>query len=367
MPLILLDDPDSTLSMLRDSVAGLAARADGPATMRRRRAEGADLDAGVWSAMAEAGFLGLTLPEDLGGMGLGSAELVVLAEALGRALLTEAYTPLAVFPGALLAGLTRSAAILPMAEGLIAGAQILPVLWQDARGCRAPLSLTADATLTGEAHLVSGASAATGFLVLAQDADGLALVHLDAGAEGLRLHQRPGVDGATLARVTLHAVPVTASQVLGRGEAVEAALTAAIEISRLALAAELAGLASRALEITVEYTSNRVQFGKTIASFQAIQHRLVDMWAEAEFACAAVAHAATTTAEDRAQAVLAAKARAGDAATAITRKAIQLHGAMGFTDQCDIGLYLKRAISLNATLGQPEALRLAFLDADLAA
>ena len=366
MPLIQLDDPDATLSLLRDSVAGLAARADGPATMRRRRAEGRDMDRTVWTVMAEAGWLGLTLPEDLGGMGLGRAELAVLAEALGRALLSEPFAPLAVFPGALLAGISRSDPVRELADGLIGG-QVLPVLWQAARGGCAPLTLSGDGLLDGEAHLVAGATSASGFLVLARRGDDLALIHIDAGAEGLRLHRRPGIDGAMLASVTLHAVPVVPAQILGHGPQVEAALASAIRLTRLALAAELAGLGARSLELTIDYTRNRVQFGKSIASFQAIQHRLVDMWAEAEFACAAVANAVSAQGDDGAQAILAAKARAGDAATSITRKAVQLHGAMGFTDQCDIGLYLKRAISLNATLGQPEELRLAFLDAERAA
>jgi alkylation response protein AidB-like acyl-CoA dehydrogenase len=119
------------------------------------------------------------------------------------------------------------------------------------------------------------------------------------------------------------------------------------------------------MEMAVAYTKQRVQFGKPIASFQAIQHRLVDMWGDAEFACAAVVNAVERTLGAGGTAgrlaVLAAKARAGDAAVTISRRAIHLYGAMGFTDECDIGLYMKRAVNLNATLGQPEALRMQFL------
>ena len=148
-------------------------------------------------------------------------------------------------------------------------------------------------------------------------------------------------------------------------------LDAAVSNARVALAAELAGIASRAVEITIDYTRARVQFGKPIAGFQVVQHRLVDMWSDAEFACAAVVNAVETVAAGDARAarmaVLAAKARAGDAAVSICRRAVHLHGAMGFTDECDIGLYLKRAISLNATLGQPEDLRLEFVNLERAA
>jgi alkylation response protein AidB-like acyl-CoA dehydrogenase len=121
----------------------------------------------------------------------------------------------------------------------------------------------------------------------------------------------------------------------------------------------------------VDYTKERVQFGKPIASFQAIQHRLVDMWSAAEFSCAAIVNALERLADEpgkpAALAVLAAKARAGDAAVDITRKAIHLHGAMGFTDECDIGLYMKRAVNLNATLGNPAQLRLQFVALERAA
>ena len=141
MPLIQLDDPDGTLAMLRDSVAALATRADGPATFRRRRAAQADLDTGVWSALADAGFLALTLPEEMGGMGLGRPALTVLAEAMGRALLTEPFTTLAVFPATLLGALPRSEATSDLAGGLACGEAILPVLWQDTRGGPAGLAL----------------------------------------------------------------------------------------------------------------------------------------------------------------------------------------------------------------------------------
>ena len=142
-------------------------------------------------------------------------------------------------------------------------------------------------------------------------------------------------------------------------------------MTRLALAAEMAGIATRAIEQTVAYTRDRVQFGRAISAFQVVQHRLVDMWSDAEFANSSVVNAVETCTEEGGRAgdlaILAAKARAGDAAVTITRRAIHLHGAMGFTDDCDIGLYMKRAVALNATLGQPEELRLQFVARERAA
>lgn len=371
MPLIVLDDPDSTLSMLRESVAGMAARTEGAAVMRLRRSTGADIDMAVWRDMAEAGWLGLALPEELGGAGLGLAELAVIAESLGRALLSEPFAMLSVFPGALLSRLDHGEAVRELTGGIASGTQIVPVLWQDARGRRQPLQLTSEGMLDGEAHLVNGGTSASTFLVMAQQAGTRVLLRIKAGGEGMRVHQRPGIDAAALCSVAFQGARVKQGDILARGVAVDAAFDHAVQITRFALAAELAGLGARALELTVEYTKERVQFGKPIASFQAIQHRLVDMWGDAEFACSAVANAVEAAQEESGDglmlAVLAAKARSGDAAATITRRAVHLHGAMGFTDQCDIGLYLKRAIALNATLGQPEEMRLAFLDAERAA
>lgn len=371
MPQTQFDDDDGTLAMLRDSVAAFAERFPGAARLRARRALGQDLDREVWTAMAEAGWTSLSLPEDLGGAGLGCREQAVLSESLGRVLATEPLVQLAVLPGALLADAPGGEERTRLANGIADGSLIVSPVWQEIDG--SPAAIRASETggqirLSGKAQLVSAAGSATDFLVRATMGAEDLLVSVPAA--GASVAQRPTVDGALLASVTLD-TPVPAANVIARGERVAALFDRAVELARLALAAEMAGLASRALEITVDYTKQRVQFGKPIASFQALQHRMVDMWSEAEFACCAVVNAADALAHapDRAAslAVLAAKARAGDAATSVSRKAIQLHGAMGFTDECDIGLYMKRAVALNATLGNPEALRLHFLALERAA
>ena len=187
----------------------------------------------------------------------------------------------------------------------------------------------------------------------------------------MTIASREAVDGAALSSLAFADVRVEASRVLSKASSLQAMLENPIADARLALAAELSGLACRALEMTIAYTKDRVQFGKPIASFQVIQHRLVEMWSDAEFACASVVNAIEAVARGDAKAaalaILAAKARAGDSAFSICRRAIHLHGAMGITDESNIGLYLKRAIALNATLGQPEELRLQFVGLERAA
>lgn len=376
MPQTIFDDPDGTLAMLRDSVAGLAARHPGSATLRARRAAGSDLDASVWAAMAEAGWTGLLLPEEIGGTGLGLAEQAVLSEALGRALICEPLAMSAVFAGVLLSRASQSTERDRLAAALADGSAIVASAWQNAPAYSRVANVTAVASgagfvITGEKHFVEAANSATDFLVVAETAEGAALFSVPAGASGMTVATRDGIDGASIGSVTFANCQVSADRLLARAPSVGVLLAAPILHARLAIAAELAGIACRALEITIAYTKDRVQFGKPIASFQAIQHRLVEMWSDAEFACASVVNAVEKCASGNAQAgelaVLAAKARAGDAAYSICRRAVHLHGAMGFTDESDIGLYLKRAINLNFTLGQPEALRLQFVELERAA
>lgn len=376
MPQTMFEDPDGTLEMLRDSVAVFAKRNDGPQACRSKTARGDDIDRSIWSSMAAAGWIGLLLSEELGGAGLGVREQAVLSEALGRALIAEPTSTASVLASVLLNHASPTAERERLAGGLIDGGAIVVPAWQDAVGPAGTEPASAEATADGFAlfggkRLIEGARSATDFLVAARSPDRALLLSVPADTSGLSVAERPGIDGATLADVSFAGCRVDAKRLIAAGDEVDRMLDAASLLSRLSLAAELAGVASKALELTMAYTKERVQFGKPIASFQVIQHRLVDMWIDAEFACSAVVNAVELLEDNAGReahlAVLAAKARAGEAAFSICRRAVHLFGAMGFTDECDIGLYLKRAINLNASLGQPEALRLEFVDLERAA
>jgi alkylation response protein AidB-like acyl-CoA dehydrogenase len=376
MPRALFDDPNGTLAMLRDSVEALAARSPGPASLRAKRSRQGDSDAALWSAMAKAGWIGLLLPEELGGAGLGLTEQAVLNESLGRALIAEPMAAGAVFASVLLREAGASPERDRLATGLAdASLRISPAWRQPSKYSSGRLlESLEDASgivLDGELQFIDAAASASDFLVVAPLGDEAMLLSVPASTSGLSLDERAGVDGATIGTLRFDRVCVPAEKVLSRVGRVDDLVENAILHARVALAAELAGIASKAVEMTITYTKDRVQFGKPIASFQAVQHRLVDMWSDAEFACASVVNAVTRQTQgdprETRLAVLAAKARSGDAATSICRRAVHLHGAMGFTDEHDIGLYLKRAISLSATLGAPEALRLEFVELERAA
>ena len=376
MPRAMLDNADGTLALLRDSVAQFAEQHGGAKRLRGKRDRGDDLDSVLWIEMARAGWTGLLLPEEFDGSGLGMREQAVVSESLGFGLIAEPIAHLAVFSNTLIANAAASAERKRLAYEIAHGRVIASPAWRDPAAGQSGVSVTAELrgrayVLNGTKHQVDAARAATDFLVTAATADGVVLLSVPAHAAGVSIATRPGIDGAGIAAVTFSGCQVEANRLLGRAESVGALLQKPLLRARLALAAELAGLASGALEQTVAYTKTRVQFGKPIASFQSIQHRLVEMWMDAELGCAAVTRAVErlTVADDREAhlAVLAAKARAGEAALSICRRAVHLHGAMGFTDECDIGLYLKRAINLNAALGQPEQLRLQFIELERAA
>lgn len=376
MPRVLFDDPDGTLALLRDSVEALSTRLPGPASLRARRSLRKDSDPALWSAMADAGWTGLLLPEAMGGAGLGLAEQAVLSEGLGRALIAEPIAAGAVFSSVLLREAEASAERDRLASGLVDGSLRIAPAWrrQAEYSSGRPLSAVEGSSgyvLDGGLRFVDAAASATDFLVVAPVGEGAALLSVPASAPGLSFEEKAGVDGGTIATLRFERVLVPSANVLARTADVAALVGNAVLHSRVALAAELAGIAGKAVEMTIAYTKDRIQFGKPIASFQAVQHRLVDMWSDAEFACASVVNAVMRQKgrdpREARRAVLAAKARAGDAATSICRRAVHLHGAMGFTDEHDIGLYLKRAVALSATLGQPEALRLEFVELERAA
>ena len=219
--------------------------------------------------------------------------------------------------------------------------------------------------LSGEKHFVTPGHGADGWFVFAKDRDGLALFWVPAGLHGARLLDQPRIDGTTMCSLVLDKVAVPQSNKLASGEAAQSAIQRANEVARIAQGAELLGVARRALEITLEYLGTRVQFGKTIGSFQALQHRMVDAYIQTELAAACIEDA--LGAIDRGHTTLAAaasriKARCAHTALLVTRLAIQFHGAIGYTDECDVGLYFKRALGLSSWLGGAAAHRQRFFE-----
>lgn len=321
------------LRLLVESAAGIAPRDGDLKAIRRLRNGRPGIDRGRWNDISAMGWLGIRLPEMVGGAGLGMAEYAALAGEVGAALLPE---PLVEAELALdLMG--KDAPV----EALNGEKLILPA-WLDAPdGLAVAGGITeAGGLISGRRRFVPMAAAADAFLVVSADACWL----VEAKAEGVILKTENTLDGGHVATLILDGVK---AQRLGAPDA------RALEAAALATTAALLGLMERAFSITLDYLKTRVQFGQPIGHFQALQHRAVDLEIEIGLTRAVLRDAveAFDSGEDCRRIVSRAKARAADAAMLVTRQAVQLHGAIGYTEEADIGLFLRRAMVLAPRYG----------------
>jgi alkylation response protein AidB-like acyl-CoA dehydrogenase len=360
-------DPASTTTeqraMLQTSVADFVARGTDLARVRRLRGTSAEYERAVWKKMAGLGWLGILVPERYGGLGLGLAEMAIVARGLARALVPEPLTATAVLAATALSGAENEALKREQLPRLATG-DILPALaWQERAGGLDPAAIETRATpfeggfkLNGVKRFVAGAAQADAFLVSARTTGGVVLLWLPRDVAGAQLELEPLADGRSFGTLRLDDALVPRSGIAASGPAALEALGRAFDHGCVIAGAELAGVMERALEMSLDYLRTRVQFGKAIGSFQALQHRAVDLHIHKELASAVLEEAVAAldrgpAAPARAAAASRVKARCADAAARITREAIQFHGAIGFTDEFDAGLYLKRALVLTAWLG----------------
>ncbi|MBL6750667.1 MAG: acyl-CoA dehydrogenase family protein [Nevskia sp.] len=323
-----------SIRMIRDSAAALAPRKD-LKRVRALRFSEPGFDRGLWRQMCAMGWVGLRVPELEGGSGLGMAELCALAEELGAALVPE---PLVA--GVVAAHLLNGTDL----ADHIAGRRLFIPAWQEWAG-----SLEFDG---GEMRLRDGRlSGRKLFVPMAAGADayvlsvphGVAIV--PAATEGMSRDLEQAQDGGHYATLTLAGVPVQPIAMERRR------IADALDEAALATAAYLLGVAEQAFALTLEYLCTRKQFGQPIGSFQALQHRAVDLRLQLALSRASIGGAAAVLDGEaapaaRQAAVSRAKARAADAALLVTRQAVQLHGAIGYTDEFDIGLFLRKAMTL---------------------
>jgi alkylation response protein AidB-like acyl-CoA dehydrogenase len=298
-------------------------------SIRAARYQLPGFDRDEWQNFATLGWTSLRLPEMRGGPGFGVSELCALAEQLGAGLSSEP-----------LIAAIATAPLLPhgWSARVALGEIIVLPAWQEYRGIPTgpPRTRFSNGRLNGEKRYVPMAAGADAFLVTTDD--GLALV--ERQADGLTLSTDVLQDGGHLASLGFVDTPAVA---------IEGDFASVCEEITLATAAYLLGMMRRAFTITADYLTTREQFGKPIGSFQSLQHRMVDLHIQIELTRASVwkAGLALDDAVDIKTARLAvsrAKARASDAAMLVTRQAIQLHGGMGFTDEADIGLFLRKAM-----------------------
>ena len=351
--------PDQLL--LRNSARAFLDEHMKPATVRLLWDDPRGESDTVWKEMAQLGWLGLALPEALGGSALGMVETAILLEELGRAACPGPYWP-TVLAATAIEQAGSDAQKKRWLPAVATGDARATIAFLDAELDWNPEAMTARASpkgagwsLTGRKQFVPWAHVANVLVVPARAPEGPTLFLVDPSAAGLTLEPAQVMDLATrLVTVTLDTVPVAADAVLGAPGQAGPLLAELLRRGAVGAAAEMLGAARRCLDMAVEYAKVREQFGQPIGSFQAIRHKCADMLLEVENSHSAVYYAAWALdagAEDATLAASVAKAYVGDAARKVCGEAIQVHGGIGFTWEYDLHLYFKRAKALEPLYG----------------
>lgn len=325
-------------------------------------------DRGHWDSYAELGWLGMSIPEEYGGLGGSVVETAILMEEFGRVLAVEPYWPVAVLAAQTLLASGDQASAQALLPALIAGVA-LPVLAHgepEARGLVEYVSTSATAAgqgrwkLNGHKSLVIGGNIADTLLVSARtggalaDRAGISLFKVRPGAPGVIAHGTRLIDNRWCIDLTLTNVEVTSAELVGASGAAFAALETGHAHGLLALCAEAVGVMEKALWITRDYLKLRSQFGAKLSSFQTLQHRMSEMLIELELSRSMVHKglaAMDGTPQQRSNALSAAKVQIGSSGKFVCGQAIQLHGGIGVTEEYLIGHYFKRMTTIELALG----------------
>jgi alkylation response protein AidB-like acyl-CoA dehydrogenase len=358
---------------LRASLRAFFAKYSPETEVRRLMATPEGYDPTVWRRMAtELGLQGLAVPEQFGGSGFGAAELQIVMEEMGRALVCAPFFASAVLATNLLLSCGDTAVCQQVLPGLCDGSAIATVAATGASGAwDAPDVWEATATRDGEGWTITGrktfvpdALAAGLLLVTAQSPDGPSLFLVEAPAAGVGRAPLVTVD-ETRKQGMVEFASAAARLIGAAGQGAEI-LEGALVLSAVALAGEQAGGARRALEIAVEYAKVREQFGRVIGSFQAIKQKCADVLLSVE-AATSTARAAAAAIDARSEEYVAlahlALGLAAESYVYAVTENVEVHGGIGFTWEASAHLYYKRAIAGTAVLGSPTAQRAALLTA----
>ncbi len=354
-------------TLLRDSVAAYLGDRYGFDARRAAIASPTGWRPEVWKAFAEElGILGASFPEEMGGLGGGPIETMVVMEEFGRALVVEPYLGTVVIGGGFLkrAGTDRARALV---EDIIAGQATFAFACHEheARYNLARVATTAKKSgsgyeISGRKAVVIGAPWASHLIVTARTAGsqsetaGVSLFLVDKAARGVSTRDYPTVDGRRASEIVFENVTVGADALIGPADGAWPLIQQVTDEAIAALCAEACGVLRKLHEGTVEYTRGRKQFGQPISAFQVRQHRMVDMFIQVEqsVSMSFMAHIhLSDSADERAKAVSAAKVQIGRACKFVGQNAIQLHGGMGMTDEMAIGHYFKRATLIEGEFG----------------
>ncbi|BDI61849.1 acyl-CoA dehydrogenase family protein [Qipengyuania nanhaisediminis] len=359
---------DDDQAMLADTARGFLAD-EGNIAKQLRHWRDRDCPDGfghaLWKQFAEMGFTGILVDEDDGGMGMGHVEAGIVLEEIGRNLTPSPFLTSAVLAATALkhGGSDVKGRYLP---GLISGESVFAVAVDETAKHR-PQRITTRAERSGNGFKLSGTKsfviqgASADMLVVAartsgadDDEDGITLFAVPKDAANMKQDPVRLVDSSVASHISFEGTELDGDAVIGEVDGGRAILNAMLRAGRVGAAAEGVGVASGAMDMTVDYLKQRKQFGKLIGEFQALQHRAAHLYSEVETARAVTIKAQQLLDEGAESAELmtsVAKAKVARAAGLAVREGVQMHGGIGMTDEYDIGLYMKRDRALQEFLG----------------
>lgn len=358
--------------MLKESVGKFVQQQYDFDARNRIAAGDAGYSAENWKLFAELGWLTVPFSEADGGFGDSAVDLMVMMEEFGKAMLVEPYLASVVLAGRLLAALggeERKAELLP---ALMAGNLQLALAWAEsgARYNLANVRLSArseggNIVLDGTKVNVLNGPNADKLLVSARenggatDRVGISVFLVDREADGVHTQAYANIDGVRAAKITFSEVTVPESARLGAAGGAFEALEQVVDHATVAACAQAVGALDALLQKTVEYSKTRKQFGVPIGSFQALQHRMADMFMECQLARSITVMAAMQldsdeSATDKTAAVSAAKSRVGKAIRRVGQEAVQIHGGIGMTDELDVSHLFRQVTGLELLFGDAD-------------
>ncbi len=349
--------------MLRDSVDAFLAERAPVKHLRdlRDRRDAIGYDPGLWRQFAEQGYSAVLVPEADGGLGLGAVEAGIISEALGHTLTPSPFLSTAVVAARALVragSAAQKARLLPA----IATAGVVLALAVDESAKHSPDAIATRALVDGGGLRIDGAKTfvidghvARELIVAARSSDqGMTLCLVDAAAPGVRIERTHMLDAHNSARVRFDGLRVAADAVLGRIDGGAQVLDEVLDLGRAVVAAQLLGAADEVFARTLAYLKERKQFDRYIGEFQALQHRIAELFIDIELTRVLVLRALQALDQDPQSARLAvaqAKAHACTSANRAVQEGVQMHGGIGMTDEFDIGLFMKRARTLQELYG----------------
>ena len=357
-------------AMLDDSVGKFIANDYDFETRQKYAASEQGYSPDVWQTFAELGWTSVPFSEEDGGFGGGPADLMVLMLRFGKGLVVEPYLANIVLAG----GVLRRAASADQRERwlqpIIAGELQAALAYAEPQSRYDIANIKTAAVADGDGWVLNGGKGvvfnggnAELLVVSARtsggqtDTDGITLFAVPADSDGLGIRSYPTVDGQQAAEIRLDNVAVDGSAVIGEPGRGFAALDAAIDDATLAVSAEAVGIMQVMTDKTVEYSKNRMQFGVPIGSFQALQHRMVDMFTDCEQSYSLLLWATMRAAQgeaDARRAISSIKYQVGTVGRKVGQEAVQIHGGMGVSWDVDIAHYFKRLTTIDQILGNAD-------------